>query len=304
MINAPRSLRITVVSLAISFIVLTTTPATCIKRLGSASHPQKQPRFRLSREFLTTYLNASDDQPKLLMHRPGVGTTVIACTPSKNGITTTRSVFYQLAHPQAVTPNNPYDNSHFSWVDSLPMDEAYSLLSSDRGVVRIVVLRNPYERIASAYHNKIVEPKDFDYVLDYIRATCNFSTSVNITFDEFTACVTSQSPLTVDRHFVPQVQWCGLNHIGYHHYLTTHNLAAQLLKVMESNQHPVYGTIPRLNRALGKHKVHWQTFYSNESRAMVESYYAADFQYLAGLFGKTTLDVLWDEGLVMPSAGR
>ncbi len=291
----------------VAFIVLAillTTPIACIKRSSSSSSlPHKQPRFRLTKEFLSTYLNATDEQPKLLMHRPGVGTTVIACTPSKNGITTTRSVFYQLAHPQAVTPTNPYDNSHFSWVDSLPIDEAYDLLSTDRSVVRIAVLRNPYERIASAYHNKIVEPKDFDYVLDHVRLVCNFSSDRNITFDEFTECVTSQSPLTVDRHFVPQVQWCGLNHISYHHYLTTHNLAQQLLKVMESNQHTVYGTIPRLNRALGKHKVHWQSFYSNASRAMVESYYAADFQYLAGLFGKGGMDVLWDDGLVV-GAGR
>lgn len=276
-------------------IIGLTHPALA-KRVSSTPPPPRQPRFTLSKSFLSTYLNASDEQPKLLMHRPGVGTTIIACAPSKNGITTTRSVFYQLAHPQAVTPINPYDNSHFTWVDALPLDEAFSLLTDERGVARIAVLRNPYERIASAYHNKIVEPKDFDYVLDYVRTTCNFSVTANITFDEFVTCVTSQSPRTVDRHFVPQVQWCGLNHIHYQHYLTTHNLAQQLVHVMESHQHTVYH-IPRLNRALGKHQLHWQSFYSEASRAMVEDYYAVDFGFLAGLFGKQSLDVFWDQGL-------
>lgn len=161
--------------------------------------------FGLTPEFLQSWLDPNDHH-RLLLHEAAFShPSVVACVPSKNGITTIRSVFYQLKHPQGVGVRNPYDNSQFTWVDKLPVQEAYQLLTGEVRVLRLAVLRNPFERLASAYVNKVVEPQAFDYVLQYVKERCNV-TEQALTFEKFVRCVTSQNPLEVDRHFMPQVR--------------------------------------------------------------------------------------------------
>lgn len=102
-----------------------------------------------------------------------------------------------------------------------PMDQAREILASDK-YFKFSVVRDPFERIISAYLEKFVyerhSPRNLMHtrpVIGAVQGSADIDQDRGISFDEFIAFILSQDPFELDPHWRPQHLYLrGVKHIS------------------------------------------------------------------------------------------
>jgi len=102
-----------------------------------------------------------------------------------------------------------------------PMDQAREILASDK-YFKFSVVRDPFERIISAYLEKFVyqrhSPRNLMHtrpVIGAVQGSADIDLEHGISFDEFIAFILGQDPFELDPHWRPQHLYLrGVKHIS------------------------------------------------------------------------------------------
>lgn len=163
------------------------------------------------------------------------GPKLMYCPIPKNACSTLKRLFVRLSdlrEKEAVLqPANIHSylirNKTGLTLKDYPRDEAEQMLRS-RDYFRIVVLRNPYERLVSGYLHKfvIVPSRHPTYpphaiikeVIDWVyrRNDRPVDYQRSITFRHFVDYLSSNDDKHIDAHWKPQVNY--LSDVSFHHY--------------------------------------------------------------------------------------
>jgi hypothetical protein len=158
------------------------------------------------------------------------------CAPPKNACTSWRILLATIENLPFNSPNDIHNRSFpFIRGDKLPLKEAEAILN-DPSWTFITMIRNPYERFASAFFDKIAreetDPAKKRYCLYFLPALYwkfyygipTQSIQCPISLDDFLKIMYNTPTRYHNEHFLPQTVACAHGRMRYDEYLTLNDL--------------------------------------------------------------------------------
>lgn len=141
------------------------------------------------------------------------------------------------------------------------------------------VVRNPYDRIISAYLDKIVRNKPEKL---QITETLGVHFSFDVSFDDFLSALTRISPCAMDPHFSPQFNVLNLDKIKYDQLLRFESLSSDLVSLCSNLSVSNDFDIQKLNVVHHSTNVEAfkENFINNEHIFTINKIYSTDFSNL------------------------
>ena len=143
------------------------------------------------------------------------GSEVILCLLPKVGSTTWKLALLSALHPRRHAQLLEQSPHRRRGVHRLPRDTSWTTRNR---AVRIVVVRNPYDRLLSAYLDKMVLQRKARL------APGNFEPGGS--FESFLGNLTRRDPASVDIHYRPMSLQCGMPALSYDYVLRVEEMAA------------------------------------------------------------------------------
>lgn len=234
---------------------------------------------RISRQTLTQRLCCLDDSKLLYINN------------AKAACSTIKKAMWLSASPDSFTPkSSPHDKVSGPFASSLPaVQRTRKGLQSSK---IFTVVRNPYQRVISAYLDKVAPPAEGrirDHkVWTLISQRYGFALSREVSLLEMLQCLAKDDPWAIDQHFAPQwatilVDYVDYDFVGHLEDMSQlwPFLAKHGVEMAEHRSHAT-GASGKVSALLGA-----------EEQALVEQIYARDFE----IFGYTM-----DPAQVAPAA--
>jgi hypothetical protein len=224
---------------------------------------------------------------------------------AKCGSSSLRSVIVALSDVSPAMKRLPLDTySTGLQLGDLPFDEAQEILH-DRSYKKFAVIRNPFDRLVSAYLEKFVvnrmnlgnqfhtRPVIAHALGVSIPSQDNFSMS--ITFSQFIDYIVSHSPDQLDPHWCPQFLYLKnvvyklfrledleeLYHdLGIHHEIQGEDLRHNVTRLDAEEVAQAYALTPE---KMPHSNIATACFYDENIRQKVQSYFALDFTLVESL---------------------
>ncbi|MDB5452243.1 MAG: hypothetical protein JWO33_821 [Caulobacteraceae bacterium] len=181
----------------------------------------------------------------------------------------------EIAEPvaQRVVHLNP---GPYVALTDLGFDEREPVLTGP-GVFRFSFVRNPYQRLRSAYLQKLLQPQAYEQP-GYYLAALKWRSPRPPTFSEFVRAVVAQSDTQMNVHWMPQHRCLVLDSIPYDFIGRVERFEADIHTVLErlGASPALYEVAASVNRSPRQSTD--MAFYTEETAALVFERYRRDFE--------------------------
>ena len=203
--------------------------------------------------------DVSKAQKKLIMMNIYVDVKhkIVACLPPKSGCTTFKSILANNSGPNAILPENLmflHDGGHLSKYRIYQLwffaERKQKQFLADKNYLKFMVARHPFERLYSAYGDKIKQRIAIRHVKGILKlAHKDLSQDQVPTFQEFIQYL--GTPRTKDIHWEPIYSICQPCLINYDLVLKTETLDWDIDQIIKSRLKPYHrglGTAANVHR--------------------------------------------------------
>lgn len=143
--------------------------------------------------------------------------------------------------------------------------------------LRVVIIRNPFDRLVSGWRNKI---KNLKLRPNQKRRYGGFTKP--LTFEEFIKTIYKQDEVKIDSHFAPQYRFISYkNQIFSDEILRFENLNNEWRKLQEKlkrDKNIRLKNLPLTNKSNESNKS-YRTFYNDQTRKLVEEKFKKDLEF-------------------------
>lgn len=183
--------------------------------------------------------------------------------------------------------DDPYDapgmGIHFPQVSGLTAlgdltDAGRAAALHGDGWIRFCVTRSPYDRLASAWLDRVVVSGSFGFGLDDLGLVPNGSASVDVglSFREFVRLLLARPDVMADEHFAPQAHLLEPDEFPYTHRVDLAGVSGFLDQMRQS--HPSRFSLPPLERHNQSLTLDPASLYDESTARLVDELYRDDFE--------------------------
>jgi len=162
----------------------------------------------LGANFLNSLVNISIVDKFIWMKNPKVGSSTLDIT--------LQAVAGRSLSSVCTKPHSSVQDSVFVKPYQLPINQLERILSSDI-YFKFTFVRNPYNRLFSAYNDKIVGNKRNKVQILRLLGLDKTDLEQSISFAEFIDALSNIEPLKMDRHWMPQSLITSVDSINYNY---------------------------------------------------------------------------------------